>query len=82
MRYIPATGLTMTKLFRENALKLPYINDCELLKTWNDHTLPSNISEMVIGKILISTPDTAPDMYGTLRVFQDGYCTEQGGTTY
>lgn len=72
LRYIPATGLTMTKLFRENSLKLPHINDCELLKTWNDHTLPSNISEMVIGKILISTPDAAPDMYGTLRVFQDG----------
>jgi hypothetical protein len=70
LRYIPANGQTMTKLYRPNALTLPFINDCDLLRDWTEVNLPHNASELVVGKFAITTRD--PAYYGTLRLFEDG----------
>ena len=70
LRYIPVSGQTMTKLYRPNALTLPFISDCDLLKDWTEVNLPHNANEMVVGKFAITEHD--PSYYGTLRLFEDG----------
>ena len=70
MRYVPQNGQTMTKLYRKNALNMPFISDCDILRDWIDVTLPPNTNEMLIGKFAIT--NKIPAYYGTLRIFDDG----------
>ena len=70
LRFVPVNGQTMTKLYRLNALSMPFINNCDLLRDWTDVNLPYNANELLIGKFAITERD--PAYYGTVRVFEDG----------
>jgi hypothetical protein len=72
MRYIPVSGTPLTKLYQEDPLDTPYVDDPKLLKGWTNAGSPLLNEDICITKhTLREKGPLTPPIFGTLYTLPD-----------
>jgi hypothetical protein len=72
MRYVPVSGTPLTKLYQEDSLDTPYVDDPKLLKGWTNAGSPLVNEDILITKqVLREKAPFVPPLFATLYTLPD-----------
>lgn len=72
MRYIPVSGTPLTKLYQEDSVDTPYVDDPKLLKGWTNAGSPLLNEDILITKqVLREKAPFVPPLFATLYTLPD-----------
>jgi hypothetical protein len=72
MRLVPVSGTPLTKLYQEDPLDTPYVDDPKLLKGWTDEGSPIVNEDILICKVVLGEKSPLiPPIFATLFTLPD-----------